>query len=263
MWSEGDNDTKSNSTVELRSPLTQTEEARLSLPSQLEALCLISRHAASGLHVNEQIDSRVEDVARDAFRAALATHSSSKQRDFAASLRSALPEPVAPANQLQNVQGEIQSMRMAMADFGHHLDCGFDAQAGAIEASRVSIRSELDTLRDTISLQVQQSVEQGVAAVAAQLATTLQREFTLSLDSFAQRSAATETALRTLQLQAEARETAVAASLAAVQAASTARLDRLEASIVAAFEANRTASAQVSPGYISFWRYTTFTIPAF
>ena len=243
--------TLSKMLVEARSPLNEDMHLKTNgLPSQLEALCTLSRHAAGGLNVNEQTDSRVEDVARDAFRAALATHSSSKQSVFSSTLRSALPEPVAVTPQLQQVLDDVSYLRGAVSDLSVHISVGFDAQQEAIQASQASIRADLETQQDATSLQLQRSLQQSIASLSAQL-NAFQSEVTASVAAFAstalQRSAATEAAVRALQELMESREVAATASFAAMQAASAARLDRLEAAVSAALGASSSATAaQVS-----------------
>ena len=210
--------------------------------SQLEALRSLGRHAAGGLHADELANTRVEDVARDAFKAALATHSAMRQRDFAASLRSALPEVTLPTTiELGPLLAEVKSVRGAVSDLADLLGGGFAAQRAAIEASKVAIRADLDAVFDQVA---EAGAEAPAVPVATQLA-AFQRDVKASLDALAeatvQRAAATEASLRALQHQAEVREAAAATA----QAASDARLDRLEAAVVAILGASNAVAAQV------------------
>lgn len=230
--------------VDPRSPLA--DDAR-KLGSQLEALRTLGRHAAGGLHADDVANTRVEDLARDAFKAALASHSASRKVDFAASLRSSLPDVSVPTvAHLEPVLAEVRGVQRAVAGLSDLLSGCFEAQRTAAEASRVSVHADLEELRD--SLATQQPTEplpSVVAAAAAQQLATFQQEVTASLEAIAgaaaQRGAATEAALRALLQQAEARE--------AAQAAADARLDRLEAAVASALGASGALAAQVRHRY--------------
>lgn len=222
----------SPSPVELRSPVANEMRSRSDLPAQLEALYTLGRHAAGGLHAEAE-NSRVEDLARDAFQVSLAAHSATKQREFSASLRKALPEPVPlpTISQIQPVLDEVQGMRKCLTGLSELLHGGFDAQRSAIEASKVAVQADLDALRLATE---KVASPPAIAGVAAQIV-TFNQQTTVSFEALTAEvthfSAATEAMLKAHQQQVDAREAAVAANFAASQGATASRLDRLEAAV--------------------------------
>jgi hypothetical protein len=180
--------------IEARSPLAFEMRLRSTLPSQLEALHELGRNAAGGLHVDEvAADSRVEDLAREAFELAMNSHR--KERREPAVLDSIPARPVVLA-----ISEGVESMRLAFTDLVTQFDGNLSMRLSAINNDNTRLSSALDTVLGELK-------------------------------------------------QSREREAALLASVAALQADSTARFDRLEGAlgaVFAAIEANNARNAALT-----------------
>jgi hypothetical protein len=245
--------------VEARSPLGVEMRLRTTLSSQLEALHNLGRNTAGGLH--SIADTRVEDIAREAFMLAMGSHGKEKR---AISLEDVQTQPTLPVMLL--ISESVQAMRSSLIDLSSRLEGGLTSQRHATEAGNAAVSSlngrlaEAVThsqLRDSLR-NLEQNVVGANGGLSADYAASMSQQLkdfkadidvlVASLGAEAARisTAASDAVLREVNQQARERDAIVSSALMAMQTESAARFDRLEAAISGALAASNSTNSLVA-----------------